>query len=182
MINENKSQMVWSGLVWFVNDLFHLWSGLDGNAVAWGIGRNGLYRYLDGLRGCPWLSLPGCSLITRSVFGSGILKVHISLRSICCICIAVVTRYKTSPMRVTSIYTHVWISLFSVKQRSDALSTPPSNASRGFKTWEIHTPSSSPPALQGATVKKMLRPPFHLIVPKNSCQCNQQWQQVHISS
>jgi hypothetical protein len=34
MINEKNKKAIRSGLVWFVNDLFHLWSGLDGNAVA----------------------------------------------------------------------------------------------------------------------------------------------------
>lgn len=113
MKQKKQNGLVWSGLstTWF-----HLWSGLDGNAV--GIGtwtKRTISATCYSLCGSPRLSLCGWSLITRSVFGSGILKVHISLRSMYCICMTVNTWDKTGPMRDTSIYTHQLISLTIVK-------------------------------------------------------------------
>lgn len=159
MINENKSQVVWSGLstTCFI-------SGLGWMGMLWHGELDGMDYPLQlyGLRGCPWLSLRGFPLITRSVFGSGILKVHISLRSMCCICIAVVTRYKTSPMRVTSIYTHESSSLFNVKQPSNALdaTSPRLLGLQELENTDARKYLISTSTSEGATVKRMLRPPL----------------------
>lgn len=113
MKQKNQNGLVWSGLsmAWF-----HLWSGLDGNAVVIGTWtKRTISAAWYSLCGSPRLSLCGWSLITRSVFGSGIQKVHISLRSMYCIFIAVINRDKTSPMQDTSIYTHQLVSLTTVK-------------------------------------------------------------------
>ena len=75
MKQEKQNGLVWSGLVWSVNDLVSslVWSGWEscgiGTWTKWTISAT-----WHTLRASPRLSLCGWSLITPSVFGSGYPK------------------------------------------------------------------------------------------------------------
>lgn len=186
MINETlkakRSGLVWSGLstTWFSS---LVWAGWECCGIGTWTKRTISAKWYS-LCGSPRLNLCGWSLIMRSgVWFRYPKSAYVSLRSMYCICIAVITRDKASPMRDTSISTHPLISLTIVncipphflKSRDTSKPSNPPTALSSHYPPGLHEVKSIHPYV------KSLRPKFRrsedpfcsfflLIIPDDSCQ------------